>query len=102
MLTSLPSKATPFINVQDGITLAHAIVDTVRDPSGASIRICASLPQAVLLPNLSARPRRCPAAACSTKIDGGQWNIPELRELLETIANGSALSRDMKSTASFP
>jgi len=32
MLTSLPAKAAPFINVRDGLTLAQAIVDTVRDP----------------------------------------------------------------------
>ena len=32
MLTSLPAKAAPFINIRDGLTLAQAIVDTVRDP----------------------------------------------------------------------
>ena len=32
MLTSLPAKAAAFINVRDGLTLAQAIVDTVRDP----------------------------------------------------------------------
>jgi len=32
MLTSLPSKAVPFVDVRDGLTLAQAIVDTVRDP----------------------------------------------------------------------
>ena len=32
MLASTLSKDAPFIDIQDGITLAHAIVDTVRDP----------------------------------------------------------------------
>ena len=32
MLTSLPAKAVPFVNIQDGLTLAQAVVDTVRDP----------------------------------------------------------------------
>jgi hypothetical protein len=32
MLTSLPSKAVPFVDIRDGLTLAQAIVDTVRDP----------------------------------------------------------------------
>ena len=32
MLTSTLSKESPFVDVQDGITLANAIVDTVRDP----------------------------------------------------------------------
>jgi chemotaxis protein methyltransferase CheR len=32
MLTSTLSKESPFVNVEDGITLAHTIVDTVRDP----------------------------------------------------------------------
>jgi PAS domain-containing protein len=32
MLTSTLSKEAPFVDIQDGITLANAIVDTVRDP----------------------------------------------------------------------
>ena len=32
MLSSTLSKQAPFIDVEDGITLANAIVDTVRDP----------------------------------------------------------------------
>ena len=32
MLTSTMSKNAPFVEIQDGITLADAIVDTVRDP----------------------------------------------------------------------
>jgi two-component sensor histidine kinase len=32
MLTSLPAKAIPFVDIRDGLTLAQAIVDTVRDP----------------------------------------------------------------------
>jgi hypothetical protein len=32
MLTSTLSKEAPFVEFQDGIELAQAIVDTVRDP----------------------------------------------------------------------
>src|SRR5579872_3665330 len=32
MLTLLPTKSTPFVDAQAGLTLAQAIVDTVRDP----------------------------------------------------------------------
>ena len=32
MLSSTLSKQAPFIDVEDGITLANPIVDTVRDP----------------------------------------------------------------------
>jgi two-component sensor histidine kinase/PAS domain-containing protein len=92
MLTSLPAKAVPFVNIRDGLTLAQAVVDTVRDPL------------VVLDPNL------CVIAASRSffqtfrlvtddvighllyEIDGGQWNIPELRDLLETItANRSTI-----------
>ena len=79
MLTSLPAKAVPFVDIRDGLTLAQAVVDTVRDPL------------VVLDPNL-----RVIAASRSFfqtfrlvtddvighllyEIDGGQWNIPELR-----------------------
>jgi two-component sensor histidine kinase len=92
MLTSLPSKAVPFVSIRDGLTLAQAVVDTVRDPL------------VVLDPNL-----RVIAASRSFfqtfrlvtddvigcllyEIDGGQWDIPELRHLLETItANRSTI-----------
>jgi two-component sensor histidine kinase len=92
MLTSLPAKAVPFVSIRDGLTLAQAVVDTVRDPL------------VVLDPNL-----RVIAASRSFfqtfrlvtddvigcllyEIDGGQWDIPELRHLLETItANRSTI-----------
>ena len=32
MLTSTLSKEAPFVDIQDGVTLAQAIFDTVRDP----------------------------------------------------------------------
>ena len=92
MLTSLPSKAVPFVDVRDGLTLAQAIVDTVRDPL------------VVLDPNLRViaasraffqtfRLATDDVIGCLLyEIDNGQWNIPELRHLLETItANRSAI-----------
>ena len=56
MLTSLPAKAVPFVNIRDGLTLAQAVVDTVRDPLvvlDPNLRVIAAQP--LLLPNLSAR-----------------------------------------------
>jgi chemotaxis protein methyltransferase CheR len=92
MLTSLPSKAIPFVDIRDGLTLAQAIVDTVRDPL------------VVLDPNLRViaasraffqtfRLATDDVIGCLLyEIDGGQWNIPELRHLLETItANRSPI-----------
>ena len=38
MLTSLPAKAVPFVNTRDGLTLAQAIVDTVRDPKARTVQ----------------------------------------------------------------
>ena len=46
MLTSTLSKEAPFVDIQDGITLAHAIVDTVRDPLVVLDQISASSPPA--------------------------------------------------------
>ena len=70
------------------LTLANAIVDTVRDPLlvlDQDLRIIAasrSFYQTFRLVRDNVR------GHLLYEIDGGQWNIPELRELLETIANG--------------
>src|SRR6187455_828631 len=102
MLTSLPSKAVPFVNIQDGLTLGQAVVDTVRDPL------------VVLDPNL-----RVIAASRSFfqtfrlvtddvigrllyEIDGGQWNIPELRHLLETITTSGSPIEGYEVDREFP
>ncbi|MGA8822107.1 MAG: histidine kinase dimerization/phosphoacceptor domain -containing protein, partial [Pseudolabrys sp.] len=92
MLTSLPAKATPFVDIRDGLTLAQAIVDTVRDPLvvlDQNLRVIAasrSFFQTFRLVTDDVIGRLL------YEIDGGQWNIPELRHLLETVtANGSAI-----------
>ena len=36
MLTSTPSRATPFVDIRERLTLAQAIVDTVRDPRSSN------------------------------------------------------------------
>ena len=85
MLTSALSKTAPFVDIQDGITLASAIVDTVRDPLVVlddKLRVIAasrSFYQTFRLVSEHVR------GHLLYEIDGGQWNIPELRELLETI-----------------
>ena len=86
MLTSTVSKVARFVEVPDGITLAHAIVDTVRDPLlvlDEHLRIVAAsraFHQTFQLADQDVR------GHLIYEIDDGQWNIPELRTLLETIA----------------
>jgi len=91
MLTSAMSKDAPFVDIPDGITLAHAIVDTVRDPLlvlDQDLRIIAasrSFYQTFRLVRESVRGRLL------YEIDGGQWNIPELRTLLEAITKEATI-----------
>ncbi len=85
MLTSLPAKAAPFINVRDGLTLAQAIVDTVRDPLvvlDQNLRVIAASRSFLQTFGLVSDNVH---GHLIYEIDGGQWNIPELRHLLETI-----------------
>ena len=91
MLTSTLSQDAPFVDIPDGITLAHAIVDTVRDPLlvlDQDLRIVAasrSFYQTFRLVRETVRGRLL------YEIDGGQWNIPELRALLEAITKESTI-----------
>jgi two-component sensor histidine kinase len=92
MLTSLPSKATLFVDIRDGLTLAQAIVDTVRDPLvvlDQNLRVIAASRSFFQTFRLVSDD----VLGCLLyEIDGGQWDIPELRHLLETISkNGSAI-----------
>lgn len=86
MLSSTKSKVTPFAVVPDAAALAHAIVDTVRDPLlvlDHDLRIVAAsraFYQIFHLVENEVRDRLI------YEIDDGQWNIPELRTILETIA----------------
>ena len=90
MLTSALSKNTPYVGIEDGIALANAVVDTVRDPLVVldhDLRVITasrSFYQTFRLVREDVR------GHLLYEIDGGQWDIPELRDLLETISNGQA------------
>jgi chemotaxis protein methyltransferase CheR len=102
MLTSTLSKEAPFVDLQDGITLANAIVDTVRDPLVVldhELRVVAasrSFYKTFRLVRDEVRGRLL------YQIDGGQWDIPELRELLGTISNGQATVEGYEVDRKFP
>jgi chemotaxis protein methyltransferase CheR len=102
MLTLIPSKETPFIDSKDGIALAQAVVDTVRDPLVVldhDLRVVAvsrSFCQIFRLVRDDVR------GHLLYEIDGGQWDIPELRELLETISNGQAVIEGYEVEREFP
>ena len=102
MLTSLPVKAVPFVNIRDGLTLAQAIVDTVRDPLvvlDQNLRVIAasrSFFHTFRLVSDDVRGRLL------YEIDGGQWNIPELRHLLETITTSGSPIEGYEVDRAFP
>jgi len=102
MLTSLPAKAVPFVNIRDGLTLAQAIVDTVRDPLvvlDQNLRVIAasrSFFQTFRLVTDDVIGRLL------YEIDGGQWNIPELRHLLETITTSGSPIEGYEVNREFP
>ena len=102
MLTSTLSKEAPFVSIQDGITLAHAIVDTVRDPLVVldhDLRVIAasrSFYETFRLVRDDVR------GQLLYEIDGNQWDIPELRDLLETISNGQATIEGYEVDREFP
>jgi chemotaxis protein methyltransferase CheR len=85
MLTSTLSKDAPFVDIQDAITLAQAIVDTVRDPFvvlDQDLRVIAagrSFYQTFRLVSADVH------GHLLYEIDNGQWDIPGLRRLLEKI-----------------
>jgi PAS domain S-box-containing protein len=102
MLTSTLSKETPFVDIQNGITLAHAIVDTVRDPLvvlDQDLRIIAASRSFY---NTFRLVRDDVRGRLLYEIDGGQWDISELRELLGTISNGQAPVEGYEINRKFP
>jgi two-component sensor histidine kinase len=94
MLISTLSKEAPFapfVDIQDGIELAHAIVDTVRD---ALVVLDLDLRVITASRSFYKAFRLVREDVCGHllyEIDGGQWDIPELRDLLETILIGQAI-----------
>ena len=102
MLTSTLSKESPFVDIEDGITLAHAIVDTVRDPLVVldhDLRVVAASRSFY---NTFRLVREEVRGVLLYEIDGGQWDIPELRELLGTISNGQATVEGYEVDRKFP
>jgi len=102
MLTSTLSKESPFVDIQDGITLAQAVVDTVRDPLVVldnDLRVVAASRSFFKTFRLAREDVR---GHLLYEIDGGQWDIPELRELLETISSGQAAVEDYEVDREFP
>jgi PAS domain S-box-containing protein len=96
------SKDVPISDTEDGVTLASAIVDTVRDPLlvlDQKLRIVAasrSFYQKFRLVPDNVRGRLI------YEIDEGQWNIPELRTLLETITRDHATIEGYEVEREFP
>ncbi len=102
MLASALLKEAPFVDIQDGIELAHAIVDTVRDPLVVldhDLRVIAAGRSFYKTFGLAREDVR---GHLLYEIDGGRWDIPELRDLLETIANGEATIEGYEVEREFP
>ncbi len=102
MLTSTLSKDAPFVDIEDGIALAHAIVDTVRDPLVVldhDLRVIAASRSFYKTFRLVRDDVR---GHLLYEIDGGQWDIPELRDLLETITNDQATVEGYEVDREFP
>ena len=102
MLTSTLSKESPFVDLKDSITLAQAVVDTVRDPLVVldnDLRVVAASRSFY---NTFRLVREDVRGNLLYEIDGGQWDIPELRELLGTISNGQAAVEGYEIDREFP
>jgi len=83
-LIGLPAKA------DDGIALANAIVDTIRDPLIVLDPTLRVITASRSFYNTFRLVRDEVHGLLLYEIDGGRWNIPELRELLGTIVNDKA------------
>src|ERR1700688_3413212 len=104
MLTSTQSKALPFADIPEGIALAlaHAIIDTVRDPLlvlDRDQRITAASRSFYQIFQLAGQDVR---GHLLYEIEDGHWNIPELRELLKTIATDHAAVEEYEVDREFP
>ena len=102
MLTSTVSEDAPFVGIQDGITLAHAIVDTVRDPLVVldhDLRVITASRSFYATFRLV---REDVGGQLLYEIDDGQWDIPELRDLLKTISNSQSIVEGYEVDREFP
>jgi chemotaxis protein methyltransferase CheR len=95
-------KDVPFAAVPDAAALAHAIVDTVRDPLlvlDHDLRIVAASRTFYQIFHL------VDEDVCGHliyEIDEGQWKIPELRTILEKIAKDHATVEGYEVDSDFP
>jgi chemotaxis protein methyltransferase CheR len=102
MLRSTLLKTIPSVPIQDGLTLAQAVVDTVRDPLvvlDQNLRVVAasrSFFQTFGLVNDKVRGRLL------YEIDDGEWDIPELRELLATVVKDGLAIEGYEVDREFP
>src|SRR5450830_1831841 len=104
MFASTASKNAPFIDIPVGIALAlsNAIIDTVRDPLlvlDEDQRITAASRSFYQTFKLAGQDLR---GQVLFDIDGGQWNVPELRELLQTIAKDQETIEGYEVDREFP
>ncbi len=104
MSVSTSTKNTPFTDIPAGIALAlsHAIIDTVRDPLlvlDQNQRITAASRSFYQTFKLSGQDLR---GQVLFDIDGGQWNIPELRDLLQTIVKDQETIEGYEVDREFP
>ena len=102
MPTARPSPDAPFIDIRNGIALAQAIVDTVRDPLlvlDQNLRILAASRPFYQTFQLQAAQV---FGRLLYEIDGGQWSLPELRGLLETIARDRSTIEGYEVDGAFP
>jgi PAS domain S-box-containing protein len=103
-MTSIVPKGMPFTAIPDAdaAALAHAIVDTVRDPLlvlDHDLRIVAASRAFFHIFHLLDEDVR---GYMIYEIDDGQWNIPELRTILETIATDHATVEGYEVDREFP
>jgi len=102
MPSSTLAKDVPIIKVPDGGVLAHAIVDTVRDPLlvlDENLRIAAAsraFHQTFQLADEDVY------GLLIYEIGNGQWNIPELRTILEKIAVDQITVENYEVSRVFP
>jgi PAS domain S-box-containing protein len=94
MLASIISKQMPPVDIQSGIALANAIVDTVRDPLVVLDQDLRIIVASRSFCNTFGLGRDDVHGQLFYEVDGGQWDIPELRELLTAILNGQATVED--------
>ena len=104
MLAQALPKDAPFIGIPVGIALAlsQAIIDTVRDPLlvlDEDQRITAVSRSFYQTFQLTGQDLR---GQVLFEIDGGHWEIPELRGLLETIAKDHATIEKYEVDREFP